>query len=251
MVVKYDGMKGLWSTLSSSNARNYFEQVATHLEAQILSGKLEPGDQLPPERDLQSRFGVGRPAIREALISLQKAGLVELTNGARARVADADRKPHLHRHGAGGAADPVDRGGPASFPGCTHVFEVGLAREAAVNATPSDLESLKAALEINRRAIGDRDRFTLTDIAFHFELPRIARNPVFIALHDQISEWLKEQRVVTLAARGQEKTAYEAHKAIYDGIAARDPDRAEAAMRDHLQQLASTFWRQRGADPAG
>ena len=64
---------------------------------------------------------------------------------------------------------------------------------------------------------------------------RIARNPVFIALHDQISEWLKEQRVVTLAASGQEKTAYAAHKAIYDGIAARDPDRAEAAMRDHLR----------------
>ena len=44
---------------------------------------------------------------------------------------------------------------------------------------------------------------------------------------------------------GQEKTAYAAHKAIYDGIVARDADRAEAAMRDHLEQLADTFWRQR------
>ena len=66
--------------------KKLFEHVAAHLEAQILAGKLRPGDQLPPERDLQTSFGVGRPAIREALISLQKAGLVELTNGARARV---------------------------------------------------------------------------------------------------------------------------------------------------------------------
>ena len=66
--------------------KKLFEHVAAHLEAQILAGKLRPGDQLPPERDLQASFGVGRPAIREALISLQKAGLVELTNGARARV---------------------------------------------------------------------------------------------------------------------------------------------------------------------
>ena len=58
--------------------KKLFEHVADHLEAQILSGKLKPGDQLPPERDLQMRFSVGRPAIREALISLQKAGLVEL-----------------------------------------------------------------------------------------------------------------------------------------------------------------------------
>jgi GntR family transcriptional repressor for pyruvate dehydrogenase complex len=117
-----------------------------------------------------------------------------------------------------------------------------------MHATKEDLESLKAALERNRKAIGDRDAFTSTDIAFHFELPRIARNPIFIALHDQISEWLKEQRVVTLGASGQEKVAYKAHEAIYEGIAARDPDRAEKAMREHLEQLATTFWRQRSPD---
>ena len=71
---------------------------------------------------------------------------------------------------------------------------------------------------------------------------------MFVALHDQISEWLKEQRVVTLAASGQEQIAYDAHRAIYEGIAARDPDRAEQAMRDHLDQLTTMFWRQRASD---
>ncbi len=70
----------------------------------------------------------------------------------------------------------------------------------------------------------------------------MARNPIFLALHDQISEWLKEQRVVTLAAPGQDARAYAAHKAIYEGVAARDPDRAEAAMRAHLGQLAAEYW---------
>jgi GntR family transcriptional repressor for pyruvate dehydrogenase complex len=63
-----------------------------------------------------------------------------------------------------------------------------------------------------------------------------------------MSEWLEEQRIVTLAADGQEAIAFEAHQAIYDGIAARDPDRAEAAMRRHLEQLAATFWRLRGTE---
>jgi GntR family transcriptional regulator, sialic acid-inducible nan operon repressor len=225
--------------------KKLFEHVASHLEAQILSGKLKPGDQLPPERDLQTRFGVGRPAIREALISLQKAGLVELTNGARAKVL-MPTASHIFTGMAPAVRQMLStEEGHHYFQGARLFFEVGLAREAARHATPTDLEALAAALEANRKAIGDRERFTSTDIAFHFELAKMARNPVFIALHDQISEWLKEQRTVTLAAKGQEKTAFEAHKSIYDGIAARDPDRAEQAMRTHLEQLAVTFWQQR------
>jgi GntR family transcriptional repressor for pyruvate dehydrogenase complex len=228
--------------------KKLFEHVATHLEGQILSGKLKPGDQLPPERDLQSRFGVGRPAIREALISLQKAGLVELTNGARAKVL-MPTASHIFTGMAPAVRQMLSTElGQRSFQGARMFFEVGLAREAARTATAEDLASLREALEANRQAIGDRDRFTSTDIAFHFELARIARNLVFVALHDQISEWLKEQRIVTLAADGQEQTAYEAHRAIYDGIVARDPDRAEQAMRSHLDQLTTMFWRQRASD---
>ena len=230
--------------------KKLFEHVAAHLEAQILAGKLRPGDQLPPERDLQSTFGVGRPAIREALIALQKAGLVELTNGARARVL----MPTASRIFTGVA--PAVRQmlsneeGYRHFQGARLFFEVGLAREAARHASDDDLKALSDALLTNRQAIGNREAFTGTDIAFHFELAKIARNPVFIALHDQISDWLTEQRTVTLAASGQEQRAYEAHKAIYEAIRRRDADAAEAAMREHLEQLASTFWDQRG-EPSG
>jgi GntR family transcriptional repressor for pyruvate dehydrogenase complex len=228
--------------------KKLFEHVAAHLEAQILAGKLRPGDQLPPERDLQTTFGVGRPAIREALISLQKAGLVELSNGARARVL-MPTASHIFTGMAPAVRQMLSTSdGQRYFQGARLFFEVGLAREAAKAATEDDLAALKRALDANRKAIGDSDQFTATDIAFHFELAKIARNPIFIALHDQISEWLTEQRVVTLRASGQERTAYNAHKAIYDAIAARDADKAEEAMRDHLEQLASTFWQQRGQD---
>lgn len=228
--------------------KKLFEHVAAHLEAQILAGKLRPGEQLPPERDLQISFGVGRPAVREALISLQKAGLVELTNGARARVL-MPTASHIFTGMAPAVRQMLSTAdGHRQFQGARLFFEVGLAREAATQGTDDDIAALKAALESNRRAIGDREQFTRTDIAFHFELAKIARNPIFIALHDQISEWLTEQRVVTLTASGQERTAYNAHKALFEGIAARDADQAEGAMRRHLDQLASTFWKQRGDD---
>ena len=229
--------------------KKLFEHVAAHLEGQILSGRLRPGDQLPPERDLQTTFGVGRPAIREALIALQKAGLLELTNGARARV----KMPTASQIFTGMA--PAVRQLLSTDEGQRHFqrtrlfFEVGLAREAARIATDRDIAALRAALDNNRQAIGQMDRFVATDIAFHFELARMTRNPVFDALHDQMSDWLTDQRVVTLVEEGQEETAYQAHRAICDGIAAHDPDAAEAAMRAHLEQLFATYWRQRQASP--
>ena len=46
--------------------KKLFEHVAAHLEAQILAGKLRPGDQLPPERDLQAdaSASAARPSAR-------------------------------------------------------------------------------------------------------------------------------------------------------------------------------------------
>lgn len=251
MAVKYDGMIGSEMEPLSIDRRKLFEQVASHIERQILGGALKPGDRLPAERDLQARFGVGRPAIREALIALQRAGLVEISNGAPARVAMPTASGVL------AAAVPAvrqmlsDRDGQRHFQEVRLFLEAGLAREAARDATPDDLDRLEAALEENRRAIGDRQRFVATDIAFHFVLAEITKNPIFLALHDAMSEWLTEQRVVTLEAPGQDRIAFEAHQAIHDAIRARDADRAESAMRDHLQQLSRAFWQQFDAGDVG
>jgi len=225
--------------------KKLFQQVAAHLEELILEGRLKPGDQLPPERDLQNRFGVGRPAIREALISLQRSGLIEISNGARARVA----MPTAHAV-VSGMRSAVRQmmstaEGQRHFQGVRFFFETGLARHAAREATAAQIEQLANRLAANRDAIGDRERFIDTDVAFHFVLAEITGNPVFAALHDAMSGWLKEQRVVTLDAPRQEKIAYRAHVAIYEAIAARDPDRAESAMAEHMRQLEKTFWRQR------
>ena len=226
--------------------RKLFEQVAAHLERQILDGSLRPGDRLPPERTLRERFGVGRPAIREALIALQRAGLVELTNGARARVATPTASGVL------AGVVPAVRQLLSTAEGHRHLqrvrqfFEVGLARQAACEATPADLARLTEALARNEAAIGDEPLFIRTDIAFHYVLAEIPRNPVFTALHDALSAWLTDQRIVTLADTGQDRIAFEAHRRIHDAIVARDPEAAEGAMRAHLDQLAAAYWRRQG-----
>jgi len=222
--------------------RRLYEDVASGLEAMIRDGALAPGDALPSERALTVQFGVGRTAVREALFHLQKMGVIELKSGERARVTRPT--PEVVVESLAGAARHMlaEPDGVRQFQEARAFFEVGLARHAAKHATAADIKALAAALEANRQSIGDLAKFERTDVAFHYVLALIPRNPIFTALHSAIAEWLVEQRHVTLTYPGNNKLAYRAHKAITDAIVARDPDRAERMVRAHLDHVAKSYW---------
>jgi DNA-binding FadR family transcriptional regulator len=61
--------------------RRAYEQVSIAIEQLINAGTLKPGEKLPPENDLARQFGVSRPTIREAVVALETAGLVEVKWG--------------------------------------------------------------------------------------------------------------------------------------------------------------------------
>ena len=66
--------------------RKLYEEVAARIEAKIRAGGYEAGDSMPAEREIMERFGVGRSTVREALLSLEKMGLIAIRSGERARV---------------------------------------------------------------------------------------------------------------------------------------------------------------------
>src|SRR5688500_4660640 len=69
-------------------AERVSEMVHDRLRAEIVNGRLAPGDAVPPERTLSERFGVNRHAVREALKRLQQSGLVQISQGGATRVQD-------------------------------------------------------------------------------------------------------------------------------------------------------------------
>jgi DNA-binding FadR family transcriptional regulator len=72
----------LWPTgMSPAGGHRMFEAIAGKILEQIRSGQLETGDRLPPERELAAHIGVGRSAVREALRSLEVAGVVSVRRG--------------------------------------------------------------------------------------------------------------------------------------------------------------------------
>src|SRR4051812_18655363 len=74
-------------TIDPIPRRKLYQEVLDRLMERIRAGEFRAGDQLPSERALMQAYGVGRPAVREALQSLERAGIVAITHGERARIA--------------------------------------------------------------------------------------------------------------------------------------------------------------------
>lgn len=212
-----------------------YEVVAARLEAAIRDGRLKPGDQLPSERDLMETFDTGRPAVREALLFLEKKGLIETENGRRARV----RKPDV-----GSVLESLDSVIHLSLQdaetfkdlfAARSFLEQAMARNAARNISDVQLQLLRQRLDLNGEAIGDRREFVRTDALFHRTLFEVADNRIFEAIHDAFAGWVEERRSSLQRQSFTEQRAHRQHTEIFNAIAGRDPDAAETAMRHHLQ----------------
>ncbi|MEP7275938.1 MAG: FCD domain-containing protein, partial [Betaproteobacteria bacterium] len=72
-------------------------------------------------------------------------------------------------------------------------------------------------------------------------------NHLLIALHRAVLDWLREQRVSSIEPAGSSKAAQRAHRRVFDAIRSGDPDRAERAMVDHLDEVERYYWKARSA----
>ena len=70
-------------TFRPIHTRRAFEEICERIREQLALGVLKPGDKLPPERDLAQQLGVSRNVLREALRSLEMAGVLRLQKGVK------------------------------------------------------------------------------------------------------------------------------------------------------------------------
>jgi DNA-binding FadR family transcriptional regulator len=227
--------------IDAAMRRKRFHEVAVRIEAMIRSGEFAIGDLLPSERDLMERFQVGRPSIREALFCLQQTGMIDITNGARARVVRPTPTFVLSKLDSAARHFLTAPNGQEHMEGARAFFEIGLARYAAQNATDEDVARLKQALDANTAAAGNRDAFVRTDVLFHYQLAVIPRNPIFTGIHQAMVEWLTDQRTTTISMPDADLLSVRDHTAIYEAVAARDAERAEQLMRDHLRLISDLY----------
>lgn len=228
--------------LAPIRRRKVHQEVAAQLETLILSAHLDVGEELPSERNLMARFGVGRPAVRQALLTLERSGLVRVANGERARVARPTADGLVESLSAPVRLLLADAANVRHFQQARLFFEAGLARHAAAAATEAQRDRIAAAWAANRDMLSDQGQFARTDVAFHTEIAAVAGNPIITALQDAVLGWLTEQRMTTSASRRTRERTVAEHRAILDAVLAREPDAADRAMRDHLVSVTGTYW---------
>jgi DNA-binding FadR family transcriptional regulator len=222
--------------------RKLSDQVFDRLERLITSGELKPGDEMPSERVLMERFGVGRPAIREAMQSLANMGLVVISHGERAKVLELTARSLFRQVDLTAkimlsqSADSLEHLKSARI-----FFERGMAREAAVKATAGDIEDLQLILEEQHDSLGHADAFISADMRFHTRIAQITGNPLYVAVSEAMLAWLKQYHTEMLIWTGKEKYTLVEHKEILNCLAAHDVEGAEASVLRHLERSRALY----------
>lgn len=218
------------------------EQVLDRIRGMIQAGELRPGDQVPSERALMARFGVGRPAVREALQSLHTQGLITISHGERSRVNELSADRVLDQ------SDTFARLLLEAMPGnlehlkqARRMFEVGIVRAAAQKATPQMASDLRDLIAQQRERLGDAQRFVEADMAFHTSIADILGNPVISAASTAMLRWLREYHTSLLHWSGKEHVTLAEHDEIVDALAANDVEAAGRAMERHLDRSQDLF----------
>lgn len=221
--------------------RRRSHEIVELLEKAITSGEYTVGSQLPSEKTLAERFGVGRPSIREALFLLQQQGFVDVTSGSRARVTAPTSSFLIGQLTGFVKRISATAPGQAQMEEARLLFEAGVAWQAAQVATDEDIVRLKKALDANVSSLGNTADFIRTDVAFHYELNVITRNPVFAAVYDILVEWLLDQRTITIHMPDADRLSVRDHTSIYEAVAVHDPMRAFHEMGSHLRLISQLY----------
>jgi len=150
-----------------------YEQVAEQIQGLIARGVLKAGDRLPPERELVSKFGVGRGSIRDAIRTLEVMGIVEPRQGHGTVVRELSAESLVvplasvlseKRHLVGELLD------------VRRMIEPALANRAARNATPEEIGKLEEILRRQQAKVRRGEPGIEEDSEFHYAIAVAARN---------------------------------------------------------------------------
>ena len=219
-------------------AQRLYEQVAGQVTELVARGEFKPGDRLPPERDLAKMLAVSRPTVREAMIALEIAGLVEVRGGAGAFVTDKAKA-----NGTNGRLFEGVGSSPLELVAARRTIEPEVAALAAQLATPAEIAAIAETVAMIAAA-EDTPSHRSADHKFHVRIGLASHNSVLAAIVDECwaemySPMFERMGAITglIVARcspQQRDTTVAEHEAVYRAIAAHDPPAARAAMDAHV-----------------
>lgn len=206
------------------------EQIINFIHNYIIEGNLQPGTELPSEKNLSEQLGVSRFSLREALRVVQSQGLIEIAQGKKPVVAHPSVQP---------AASMLKLALMRSNQSLLDLtvartaIECTIVRIAAVKISDEALMKLEENIKLMEIKGRDIEYYIEKDIEFHNIILESTENLVLEIMLASVTEFLRKSRKATLEAGGV-KRAYTAHEAIFKALKNHDPEKSEIEMRRHF-----------------
>jgi len=220
-----------------------YEQIAEQIRGIIAGQDLKPGDRLPPERELAQRLEVSRPSVREAMIALETAGIIEVRtgDGTYVRRLVPEGQPTLPWATQSEAV-------PGTFEQfqARKLVEPELTALAAEAATPEEIDALHDAVERAAALFARGEDAEVDDYLFHTLLAECSRNSVLAGLVRHL--WDLRQHPMWKTARSRivkpvhRQQVVKDRRAIVAALRRRDAEGARAAMRAYLANAEKRFF---------
>lgn len=230
------------------------DEVCDRLLTAVAVGDFLPGERLPVERELTRLLGVSRPTVREAVGRLQAVGIIEIRRGRNGGA-------FVRTTWSESSAAAVRRTLLPRWEELEQLFDLRGLVEGMVAATaarrrrPEDLAPIREALAAYLSARTPHEE-RAADSAFHRSICEAAHNPQItmlsrdlltrISLGFPVEPWGKGERAAFHRASSD-------HTALYEAIAAGEPERAEGIAREHFtisaDMIRDVLARVRGPEP--
>lgn len=218
----------VFETLERLPAYRVAEQT---IRRRILDGSLAPGILLPPEHDLAEQLGVTRPTVREAMRSLESAGLIE--RGARRRMMVTAPAKSVVTNAMHEAI--VLHG--ISYRELWEVqtaVEPLAARLAATHITEELLERLRANLDTTADCLDDPVALAEADVEFHDLIAQASGNHALLLAREPLGALLFPAYGTVIRRIGPGRRLFEAHSIIFRALEAGEADVAQEWMTKHI-----------------
>jgi len=219
--------------ISSIDRTGITEHVVQQIKELLISGELEAGSRLPPERVLADRLKISRPSLRTALKALSVMGIIRARPGSGTYIAESI--PEVF-------TEPmqfltlINRTSTQELFEARGIIEGGLAELAAARASDADLTSLRgeiAAMEANRN---DPVVLIEHDMRFHRALARAASNQLMSGVMETLTQLLYHKRLQTVFHQHNVEVAIQGHQRIVEAIAVGDGPSAKQMLIAHLAE---------------
>lgn len=212
-----------------------YQRVAEQIVGLVNAGEFLPGERLPAERELSIKLGVSRPVLREAMVALELAGVVDVRTGSGIYVRAGSGEVHLNDAGPGSV----------EVLGARKLIEGEVAMLAAAHIRPVDIDRLTDLLENQRRDIAAGLQGHEHDRLFHLTIVEATGNTILVdtvqrlwnSMHGPILQRLHNLTHMPIKHR----TVLADHEAIRDALARHDGEAARRAMIDHISHVEAFF----------